>query len=203
MLVTGLCGFSTIAEIIVYYLIMILLSLLAAVFASGQIYMYLNVSCGRPIVINDAFHGFSFHPEKAILIELFLMLITSLPALPAAIFYFFWRSGHGSGFVVAFSALICAAIIIIVMLYLTYSQAFYLMYDFPQYTVKQLLKTSRRKMKGNKGRFFYMNVSFIPLILLGILSFGIGFLWIEPYITSAQTEFFMDVMQNRSTSSAA
>ena len=109
----------------------------------------------------------------------------------------------GTGYIVAFSALTCVAIVVIVMLSLTYSQAFYLMYDFPQYTVKQLLKTSRRKMKGNKGRFFYMNVSFIPLILLGILSFGIGFLWIEPYITSAQTEFFMDVMQNRSTSSAA
>lgn len=202
MLVTGLCGFSTIAEIIVYYLIMILLSLLAAVFASGQIYMYLNVSCGRPIAINDAFHGFSFHPEKAILIELFLMLITSLPALPAAIFYFFWRSGHGSGFVVAFSALICAAIIIIVMLYLTYSQAFYLMYDFPQYTIKQLMHTSRMIMKGNKGRFFYLNVSFIPLFLLGILSFGVGLLWIEPYITETKTEFFLDVMRNRSASAS-
>ena len=131
------------------------------------------------------------------------MIITALPALPAVVFYALWKTGMGTGYIVAFSALTCVAIVVIVMLSLTYSQAFYLMYDFPQYTVKQLLRTSRRKMKGNKGRFFYMNVSFIPLILLGILSFGIGFLWIEPYITSAQTEFFMDVMQNRSTSSAA
>ena len=201
--VTELCGFSSISQIVIYYLIMILLSLFSSIFVSGQIYMYLNVSCGRPVVINDVFHGFKFHPEKAILIELFLMIITALPAIPAAVFYALWKTGMGTGYIIAFSAFTCVAIVVIVMLSLTYSQAFYLMYDFPQYTVKQLLKTSRRKMKGNKGRFFYMNVSFIPLILLGILSFGIGFLWIAPYITETQTEFFLDMMQGRSTSSAA
>jgi uncharacterized membrane protein len=193
------CGHSSVYEVVIYYLIMILLSLFGTIFTSGQIYMYLNISCGRPVTVNDTFHGFSFHPDRAILIELFLMLITTLPALPAAIFFYFWKSGSGSVYVVAFSALICAAIVIMTMLSLTYSQAFYLMYDFPQYSVKQLMHTSRIIMSGNKGRFFYLCVSFIPLILLSMLSFGIGLLWLFPYMCATQTEFFLDIMRNRNS----
>lgn len=197
MFISYVCGGSSVTQVIIYYVIIVLLSLFTSIFASGQIYMYLNVSCGRPAVVNDVFHGFKFHPDKAILIELFLMAVTALPALPAFIFFYFWKEGMGGGYLIAFSALICAAIVIIVMLSLTYSQAFYLMYDFPQYSVGQLLKTSRIIMKGNKGRFFYLCVSFIPLTLLGLLSFGIGLLWISPYIGITQTEFFLDVMRNR------
>ncbi len=190
-------GYTSVTEIVIYYLILLLLSLFGSIFISGQIYMYLNLSCGRPVNVADVFHGFRFHPDRAILIELFLMAITALPALPAAVFFYFWKRGSGSIYIIAFAVLICAAIVIIVMLSLTYSQAFYLMYDFPQYSIKQLMHTSRIIMSGNKGRFFYLCVSFIPLILLSMLSFGIGLLWLFPYMNAAQTEFFLDVMRNR------
>lgn len=51
-------------------------------------------------------------------------------------------------------------------------------------------------MVHHKGRLFYLNVSFIPLFLLGILSFGLAFLWILPYMTATETEFFLDLIKN-------
>ena len=55
-----------------------------------------------------------------------------------------------------------------------------------------------RLMKGNMGRLFYIEVSFIPLFLLGVLSLGIGLLWITPYLNATLANFFLDLMeQNR------
>jgi uncharacterized membrane protein len=83
-----------------------------------------------------------------------------------------------------------------ILLSLTYQQAFYLLHDFPQYSAGELLRMSRRLMVGHKGRLFYIYVSFIPLILLSLLSFGIALLWVFPYISTTKTEFFLNVIKN-------
>ena len=80
---------------------------------------------------------------------------------------------------------------------LLYNQAFYILLDFPNYDAKKALAFSRKLMKGNKGRFIYLLVSFIPLSLLGVLSCGIGFLWIIPYMQATQAQFYLDLVQNK------
>ena len=42
-------------------------------------------------------------------------------------------------------------------------------------------KYSRTLIKEKKGKLFYLILSFIGLELLGLLSLGIGLLWVEPY----------------------
>ena len=86
--------------------------------------------------------------------------------------------------------------VVTVILSLIYSQAFFLLHDFPNYSAKELLVMSRQLMKGSKGRLFYLNVSFFPLLLLGLLSCGIAYLWLVPYMNATATEFFLDLIQN-------
>jgi hypothetical protein len=52
-------------------------------------------------------------------------------------------------------------------------------------------------MKGNKGRFIYLLVSFIPLFLLGMLTCCVGFLWIIPYMQATLAQFYLDLVQNK------
>ena len=80
---------------------------------------------------------------------------------------------------------------------LLYNQAFYILLDFPDYNAKKALTFSRELMKGNKGRFIYLLVSFIPLFALGILSCGAGFLWIVPYMQATQAQFYLDLVKNK------
>lgn len=42
-----------------------------------------------------------------------------------------------------------------------YSQAFYVMVDHPEYSANQCLEESKRLMMGNKGRYFYLTLTFI------------------------------------------
>ena len=84
---------------------------------------------------------------------------------------------------------------------LIYSQSFFLLHDFPQYSAREILALSRKMMKGQKGRLFYVYVSFLPLFLLSLLSCGIAFLWVIPYVNATNAEFYMDVIQHSGSSS--
>lgn len=41
-----------------------------------------------------------------------------------------------------------------------------------------------------------LTMSFLPLGFLCLLSFGIGTLWLVPYMNMTQTLYFLDLMQN-------
>ena len=45
-------------------------------------------------------------------------------------------------------------------------------------------------MKGNKIRLFLLYLSFIGWYVLGVVSFGIGFIWILPYVEATIAEFY-------------
>ena len=93
-------------------------------------------------------------------------------------------------------AILCIVLMVIGMciyipLSLGLSQAYYLLLDFPQYSAMELMKLSFRIMKGHKWE-----LSFLPLGFLCLLSFGIGTLWLVPYMNMTQTLYFLDLMQN-------
>ena len=79
--------------------------------------------------------------------------------------------------------------IVSLALNLFYAPAFFLLHDFPQYSARELLAMSRRLMTGHKGRLFYIYLSYLPLLLLGVLSCGVAFLWIFPYMNATLAEF--------------
>ena len=93
--------------------------------------------------------------------------------------------------------------IISTLFLLVFSQCFYLMLDFPDYSAEQLLRSSMQVMRGHKGRLFYLHVSFLPLLLLALLSCGVGMLWIRPYMQMTYTCFFLDLMNPGKTSGEA
>lgn len=80
---------------------------------------------------------------------------------------------------------------------LAFSQVLLVLLDFPNLSPSECLKFSLKIMKGNKFRLFCLELSFFPLILLGVLSCCIGLLFIEPYIYATQVNFYLDLMKNR------
>lgn len=77
-----------------------------------------------------------------------------------------------------------------------YAIAFYIKVDCPQYKPMEVMKLSESIMKGHKMRYFMLQLSFIGWYLVGILTFGIGFLWIMPYVQSTNAEFYRDLILN-------
>lgn len=78
-----------------------------------------------------------------------------------------------------------------------YAMTPYILYENPGMSASDAIKESKQLMDGNKWRLFCLNFSFIGWDLLGILSLGIGFLWIAPYREAAYAAFYREIKYNK------
>lgn len=77
----------------------------------------------------------------------------------------------------------------------SYALTPFLLVDCPELTPLQCIKLSDRMMKGHKFDLFYLYLSFIGWFLLGILTLGIGYLWLYPYMQTSIASFYEDVKE--------
>lgn len=78
----------------------------------------------------------------------------------------------------------------------SYALTPYLLKDHPELKFNAAIEESMRLMSGNKMRLFLLDLSFIGWFLLGLITFGIAFLWITPYWNTARAAFFEDLMSD-------
>ena len=78
---------------------------------------------------------------------------------------------------------------------LSYSQTNYILKDYPELKNNAAIELSMAMMKGHKFDYFCLILSFIGWILLGILTLGIGLLWVSPYIATASAHFYEHVKE--------
>ncbi len=71
-----------------------------------------------------------------------------------------------------------------------YSMVFYILSDNPQIGAMEALNKSKEMMIGFKWKLFCLHLSFIGWGLLGILTLGIGYLWLTPYIYCTTANFY-------------
>jgi uncharacterized membrane protein len=76
----------------------------------------------------------------------------------------------------------------------SYSMMHFVMAENPDMSANEAIRESKRLMKGNKWRFFCLQLSFIGWELLAIfLTAGIGLLWVVPYQQAAYAAFYRDI----------
>lgn len=80
----------------------------------------------------------------------------------------------------------------------SYSMTAYIMIDNPRYSALEAITASKKLMSGNKWRLFCLHFSFIGWNFLSILTCGIGFLWLSPYIEAANAAFYIELKENPS-----
>ena len=76
----------------------------------------------------------------------------------------------------------------------SYSMAYYISVDHPEYDWKTCINESRRIMDGNKWKLFCLDLSFIGWYIVGILCLGVGVLWVYPYQYMARAEFYSELV---------
>ena len=89
-------------------------------------------------------------------------------------------------FAVAFSFLRVVAVY-------RYAMSDYILAENPQIPVSEALRESARMMKGNKWRLFCLELSFIGWGFLCLLTCGIGYLWLRPYMYQAEAALYHEI----------
>lgn len=75
----------------------------------------------------------------------------------------------------------------------SYSMAFYIKTDHPEYNWKQCIEASKKMMDGHKMDYFILQLSFIGWIFVGTFACGVGTFWVESYINATNIEFYESI----------
>ena len=92
--------------------------------------------------------------------------------------------------------LLAAYVAVVIVIRYQYSLCAYIVIEYPELGVLDILRNSRMLMKGNKGRMFCMHLSFIGWFLLTCCcTCGLGSIVLMPYVEMANTAFYDEVSQ--------
>ena len=78
---------------------------------------------------------------------------------------------------------------------LLYSLVYYIAYDEPNLTAKEVVNRSEELMTGNRGDLFLLQLSFIGWLFLSCLTFGIAFIWVAPYMQVTVACFYDELIK--------
>lgn len=79
----------------------------------------------------------------------------------------------------------------------SYAMTPYILIEHPEMSVNKAIDESIYLMDGHKFDYFYLGLSFIGWIILSIMSFGIGFIWLIPYMQTTMAAFYADLKKEK------
>ena len=195
-LLLSLTGKSLTLSVMVIFLELGVL-VLSGMMQAGLSYMMLKLTAGQPIYTGDLFHCFIHNPGRIAKMSLYLGLILEALNFPGMLLNAVFLNHVSMGTSLAYKLVSFGTAILTVYVAILFSQIFYVAIDFPNYTPADCFKASITLMKGNKGRLFYIMISFLPFILLGLITFFVPYLWIVPYVEMTLAYFYLDIIRNR------
>lgn len=75
----------------------------------------------------------------------------------------------------------------------SYAMTEYILFDNPNIGAEEAINRSMVMMKGKKLKLFLLDLSFIGWFILALLTLGIGFVLLVPYIYTAHAAFYEDL----------
>lgn len=73
---------------------------------------------------------------------------------------------------------------------IAYSQTYYILNEHPEYTGQEAIAASQEMMRGHKGEYFVLCLSFIGWFLLSALTFGLLLFYVYPYYQATMAEYY-------------
>lgn len=188
---------SSLITVIIGQVFMFILSLIICVFAAGLSYMYLNIARDRAYSLGNLLFLFKNHPDRVIVAGFVLALIELAVNIPY--YYVSYTTEIGetleeqAAWMGVMMMYLLLGMVLNLLLTLPFVMTYYLLADDLELGGIDALKTSMRMMKGNMGKYLLLQLSFVPLLLLSVLTLYIGLLWLIPYMQMTSVMFYRDL----------
>lgn len=180
-------------QLIIFLLAEYMIALISFVLGAGVIRVHLNMTRNYTYKISDVLCPFREGAERffgaAFLMSL-ISIVCGIPAIAGSL-YFYYSEITPTTVVILILAVLLSMLLFLYPA-LTYQFVCYFLLDYPQMKALAAFKECRLMMHKNKGRLFYILLSFIGFSLLIICSLGIASLWACPYMTQTFTIFYLD-----------
>ena len=188
--------FGVVLMSIIIALLMVIMMVTEVLLQGGTLKMAYKAFRGQDIRLGDMFYGFKGKTPWHILgISFVIGLIQVIFMIPYFVCYMrvnleLDTTATGIALVVLSWLLF---IVVSIVLSLFWGLALYVMIDCPDLGTFACLKASAKLTKRRRWKLFCFHLSFIGWHILGQLSFGIGTLWIMPYIECSTFGFYQDL----------
>ena len=97
----------------------------------------------------------------------------------------------------AYALVILLASCFVIGLQMRYYLVLYVVADDEAVRARDAVRRSAERMKGNYWRLAVLWLRFIGWQLLAVLTLGIGFLWLIPYMSAAMAAFYLDLADKK------
>ena len=178
---------------LIYFAALILITIVSVVLTVGQYCLHLRIARGGEMHLSEFFYPIKYDANRLILAETALWLIRVLGLIPAAggvaLIYFYDTT---SMYLIALGLFILS-LILIMFIEISFGLTYFTLIDNEELSVGKALKKTLEQIRTHRARFLYLEFSFIGMYLLVFLTFGIGFLWVQPYVIQTTTIFYLDI----------
>ncbi|MED1411583.1 MULTISPECIES: DUF975 family protein [Bacillus] len=178
---------------ILYCIMMILSNASYGITSYGYTNVLLQISKRDDARVDYLFEGFRGFKRMMktmwAMLAILLYIGTWIPMLLIGLFAFLGEEGNVS-LTIAFFVLLAISVVVMIVAYFSYAMTYYVMIENPDYSVSQAMKESKNLMKGHKLDLFLLWLSFIGWAILAMLTLGIGFLWLSPYMGTTTAHFY-------------
>lgn len=189
-------GGSSILSVILYFGCSILVNIVYYILLAGLYRIYLNICSNRPYKWKDLFSAFTEHPEPVAIYSVLQYVLTyTMTALGiwwlngALQWYFYIEEVN----ILLRTAILLIALVLYVFIKISLSMVLFVHADSPYKSFREMMEEGWKLMDGMRLRFFTMWLSFIGMYFLCILSFGIGFLFVDPYLYTTEGYFYKKI----------
>lgn len=113
-------------------------------------------------------------------------------------------NGSAESLLVILPIMIIAILVIYVLMIIKaylYILTEYIGNDNLEMSGKDIVNRSESLMKGHRWEFFVLQLSFLGWAILSVITFGIGFLWLEPYMEITNIKFYESLANNGNNTS--
>lgn len=176
---------------------MIIIALLATVLMAGEQKIHLALARGNKLPISTLFSEFKNRPDRYIVYTLLNVVITLACILPLIIIMAIISVNvvpNDATIAIVSVVFTLAVCVIVIFIQLRMSLSIYFLLDNPSLGAMSAIKESFRTMKGHCWRRLYIDLSFIPMGILVVLSLGIAGLWVQPYMYQVNAYFYIDTI---------
>ena len=172
----------------------------------GWYLFYLTLSRRQTAGIAQIFDGFKMFGNAFLANLLVSLLIFAwlLPAIGVGIVaaVMMIKSAHGGGMpslsmLVLFVPLFLLALIPAIVAQFRYSMTYFVLTDVSGIGPLEAIQHSTQMMNGSKWKFFCLQWRFFGWALLCLLTLGIGFLWLTPYMMTSMGAFYDDLKKGQ------
>ena len=178
---------------VTYLLAAILVKVLCGLFSVGVERMQLLLAQEQQISYMDLFWAFRNKPDRFLMAALLLVAVLCIPAVPAAAgVVWLVNTGETAGYWISAAVLLLFFLLELYILYF-FDLVYLYFIEQEEITVIQGVRAVIALLRGNEKRLFALQLGFLGWQMLGVLSFGIGMLWIQPYITQTTVNFYLDL----------